>query len=91
LLVNNNAFVVPKALVQTYLKHLLSMHQAALKMLAQAHRSFWWPYMALDIKAYSKTCLTCKESKSSNPAALILTNEPALYLFQFIHTWTLDR
>jgi hypothetical protein len=43
-LVRNDAFVVPHALVPRYLKRLLSMHLAALKMLARACRSLWWPY-----------------------------------------------
>jgi hypothetical protein len=84
-LVHNNAFVVRKALVQTYLKRLLSMHQAAPKMLAQAHRSLWWPYMARDIKVFSKTCLPCKESELSNPDELILCTPSNSF------TWILDR
>ena len=84
-LVRNDAFVVPHALVQTYLKRLLSMHQAAPKMLARARRSLWWPYMARDIQSFSKTCEPCEVSKPSNPAELLLTHEPAEYPFQFIH------
>ena len=84
-LVRNDALVVPKALVQTYLKRLLSMHQAAPKMLARAGRSLWWPYMARDINLFAKSCQPCEESKPSNPAELILSHEPAAYPFQYIH------
>ena len=84
-LVRNDAFVVPQALVPTYLKRLLSMHQAAPKMLARARRSLWWPFMARDINLFSKSCEPCEVSKPSNPAELVLTHEPALYPFQYIH------
>ena len=84
-LVRNDAFVVPKALVPTYLKRLLAMHQAAPKMLARARRSLWWPYMTRDINTFAKTCEPCEVSKPSNPAEVILSHEPAQYPFQFIH------
>ena len=84
-LVRNDAFVVPKALVKTYLQRLLSMHQAAPKMLARARRSLWWPFMARDIQQFSKTCEPCEISKPANPAELLLTHEPATYPFQYVH------
>ena len=84
-LCRNGAFVVPEGLVQTYLKRLLAMHQAAPKMLARARQSVWWPYMARDIGVFAKTCDTCEENKPSNPAEIILHHNTATYAFQAIH------
>ena len=84
-LMNNGKLVVPQALVPTYLKRLLGMHQGGPKMLARARQTLWWPHMARDINNIAKTCLPCEESKPSNPAELILSHEPALYPFQFCH------
>ena len=84
-LMNNGKLVVPQALVQTYLKRLLGMHQAGPKMLSRARQTLWWPHMARDINNVAKTCLPCEESKPSNPSELILSHEPALYPFQFCH------
>jgi hypothetical protein len=58
-LVRNDAFLVLQALVPTYIKHLLSMHQAAPKMLARVRQSLWWPFMARDIQNFAKSCKPC--------------------------------
>ena len=84
-LMNKGKLVVPQALVQTYLKRLLGMHQAGPKMVGRARQTLWWPHMAKEINSIAKTCLPCEESKPSNPAEIILSHEPALYPFQFCH------
>ena len=84
-LCRRGAFVVPEGLVQTYLKRLLAMHQAAPKMLARARQSVWWPYMSRDINSFAKTCETCERHKPSNPSESLLHHKPATYAFQALH------
>ena len=84
-LCRRGAFVVPEGLVQTYLKRLLAMHQAAPKMLARARQSIWWPYMSRDIGTFAKTCETCEQHKPSNPSESLRQHEEATYAFQALH------
>ena len=84
-LCHNNKFVVPKSLRKTYLMRLLSMHQAAAKMVKRARQSLWWPYMHRDVTSFAKTCQTCEKSKPSNQSEPIQSHTPATYSFQYLH------
>ena len=84
-LCRNGQFIVPESLIQTYMQRLHSMHQGAAKMTARARTSLWWPFMTRDISNFAKTCKPCGETKASNPVEAILTHEPAVYPFQYIH------
>ena len=84
-LCHKGTFVVPKPLRLTYLNRLLSMHQAAAKMVQRARQSLWWPFMHRDVTNFAKTCETCERFKPSNPSEPIRHHAPASYVFQYIH------
>jgi len=76
---------IPKELRKTYLQRLLSMHQAADKMMARARKSLWWPLITRDVQNMALTCKPCQEYKPSNRDEPLRQHEAATYPFQFVH------
>jgi hypothetical protein len=76
---------IPTELRKTYLLRLLSMHQAADKMMARARKSLWWPFITRDVQNMALTCKPCQEYKPSNRDEPMRQHEAATYPFQFVH------
>ncbi len=84
-IVYKDRLFIPKELRRTYLLRLLSMHQAADKMMARARKSLWWPFITRDVQNVALTCKPCQEYKPSNRDEPLRPHEPATYPFQFVH------
>ena len=77
--------VIPKALIGSILKDLVSMHQGATKLRQRARLSVYWPHMDVDIANAAKLCESCTEVLPSHPPEPLIQHAPASRPFEQIH------
>jgi hypothetical protein len=77
--------LIPEGMRTGWINYLQNLHSSTEKVIESARKSFWWPFINLDLKQRRRTCETCVEQSPSNPADQTKLHKPAVHPFQLIH------